>query len=453
MCFKIYKENQMNRTLIRLCGIVCIFAISVVGAFQFSLMGRAASPRMSAEAVSIVGSMEASHLAAVLDDFTNQTGFLTAYEKKDDLSNFLLGCATAGNCPDVAIIPNIGVMKQLVDQGMIQPLDTVIPDFDTYYTATWRALGSDSGVLYGLPLAASSKSMVWFGPQNISTIALNTPGTWTDLLGLADQLVTAGDTPFAIGAESDAASGWPLTDIFENILVRVAGPEAHRKLVSRELAWTDPLVQEAMQRFTDIIGEDDYLVGGQTGPLTIHFFDALNMVLSEPPEASMYFGATWAGSVIDPGLDPLIDYDYFEFPQIDPQWGQPIVGGADLVILFNNKPEAQALLNYLATTAAAEILVASADGLVSPNQGVDLALYANPITRKVAQEISSAKNFLYDLDDQLPAELQAYFWSALLDFLQNQAQIAQILQGMEDQALEIQGPILMKVFLPSLARD
>jgi hypothetical protein len=60
---------------------------------------------------------------------------------------------------------------------------------------------------------------------------------------------------------------------------------------------------------------------------------------------------------------------------------------------------------------------------------------------------------LYDLDDQLPAELQAYFWSALLDFLQNQDQIAQILQGMEDQALEIQGPILMKVFLPSLARD
>jgi alpha-glucoside transport system substrate-binding protein len=453
MCIRIYKENQMNRTLVRLGVIVCVFAITVAEAFQFSPMGRAAPPTISSEVVGIVGSMEEPHLTAVLDDFTNQTGFLTTYEKKADLSNFLLGCATAGNCPDVAIIPNIGVMKQLVDDGMIQPLDPIIPDFDTYYAATWRALGSAKGVLYGLPLAASSKSMVWFGPQNISTIALNTPDTWTDLLGLADQLVTAGDTPFAIGAESGAASGWPLTDIFENILVRVAGPQAHRKLVSRELPWTDPLVHEAMQRFTDVVGEDDYLVGGQAGPLTINFMDALNMVLGEPPEASMYFGATWAGSVIAPGLDPLIDYDYFEFPQIDPQWGKPIVGGADLVILFNNKPEAQALLNYLATPAAAEILIANAEGLVSPNQGVDLALYANPITEKVAQQISNAENFLYDLDDQLPAELQAYFWSALLDFLQNQGQIAQILQGMEDQALEIQGPLIMKVFLPSLARD
>lgn len=373
--------------------------------------------------------------------------------KRDDISSFLLGCAASGDCPDVAIIPNVGVMKQLANEGIIQSLDPVIPDFDTYYAATWRALGSEKGALYGLPLTAASKSMVWYGPQSFSTIAPSTPGIWTDLLGLADQLVTAGEIPFAIGAESGGASGWPLTDIFENILVRSAGSGAHQKLVSRELAWTDPLVHEAMQRFTDVVGEDDYLVGGQTGPLTINFIDALNMVLSEPTEAAMYFGATWAGSDQLPSLDPLTDYDFFEFPEIDPQWGKPIVGGADLVILFNNKPEAQALVNYLATPDAGEILIANAEGLVSPNQGVDLTLYANPITQKVAQQISNAENFLYDLDDQLPAELQAYFWSALLDFLQNQDQIAQILQGIEDKALEIQGPLNMKVFLPSLTRD
>jgi alpha-glucoside transport system substrate-binding protein len=443
----------MSRTLVRLCGIVCVFVIALVGALEFSLLEHEASAKESAEVVDIVGSMGESALTAVLDEFTTETGFTTTYVMRDDLFSFLLGCSAAGDCPDVAIIPNVGVMKQLANEGIIQSLDPVIPDFDTYYAATWRALGSAKGTLYGLPLTAASKSMVWYGPQSFSTIDPSTPGTWTDLLGLADQLVIAGEIPFAIGAESGSASGWPLTDIFENILVRSAGPGAHRKLVSRELAWTDPLVQEALQRFTDIVGQDDYLVGGMNGILATNFFDALQMVLSEPPEASMYFGATWAGSHVDPSLDPSIDYDYFEFPEIDPKWGRPIVGGADLVILFNDKPEAQALVNYLGTPAAAEILITSLEGQVSPNQGVDLDLYINPITKKVAQQISNAENFLYDLDDQLPAELQAYFWSALLDFLQNQDQIAQILQGIEDKALEIQGPLNMKVYLPSLSRD
>jgi alpha-glucoside transport system substrate-binding protein len=443
----------MKGITFHLFGIICVFVLALVGALEFNPLAHVASARVSAEEVEIVGSMGESDLTDVLAEFTTETGFSATYVKRDDLSSFLLGCAALGDCPDVAIIPNVGVMKQLADEGVIQPLDPVIPEFDTYYAATWRVLGSENGVLYGLPLTAASKSMVWYGPQSVSTIAASVPGTWTDLLALADQLVTAGDTPFAIGAESGVATGWPLTEIFENILVRSAGPEAHRKLVSRELAWTDPLVQEAMQRFTDIVGHEDYLVDGVNGILTIHFFDALQMVLSEPPEASMYFGATWAGSNVDPSLDPITDYDYFEFPVIDPQWGKPIVGGADLVVIFDDKPEAQALVSFLGTPAAAEILIASGVGLVSPNQGVDLDWYTNPITLKVAQQISNAENFLFDLDDQLPAELQAYFWGALLDFVQNQEQIAQILQGMEAEALEIQGPLRMNLFLPSLAKE
>ena len=67
----------MSRTLVRLCGIVCVFVIALVGALEVSPLGHVASAKVSAEEVDIVGSMGESDLTAVLDEFTTETGFTT----------------------------------------------------------------------------------------------------------------------------------------------------------------------------------------------------------------------------------------------------------------------------------------------------------------------------------------------------------------------------------------
>ncbi len=412
----------------------------------------AANPSSPTQTVTVMAGFDEANIQPVLNEFTNQTGISTTYQQNGDLSNYLRNCTGLGNCPDVAIIPNTGLMKEFANQGSIAPLDPIIPSFDTYYTRTWRELGSTNSTLYGLPIDASSKSMVWYRPQTFDSISATTPVTWTGLLNLADGFVINGPTPFAIGAESGSASGWPLTDIFENILVRVGGPDTHRQLVNHEIAWTDPVVVETMMRFSDIVGPDEYQVGGITGTLTTFFGDAINMVFSEPPTATMYFGASWVSAFIDPSQVPLVDYNYFEFPEIEQEWGKPIIGGADLAILFNDTNESRSLMQYLATPAAAEIWVSSAGSHISPNSGVDFNVYTDPINRAVAEQLADAEDFLYDLDDQLPSDLQVYLWGALMDFVGNQDQMTEILQGIEDQATQIQGAPY-KIMLPAIIKD
>ena len=38
------------------------------------------------------------------------------------------------------------------------------------------------------------------------------------------------------------ADGWTLTDLFENIYLRTAGPEKYDQLAKHEIKWTDPTV-------------------------------------------------------------------------------------------------------------------------------------------------------------------------------------------------------------------
>jgi alpha-glucoside transport system substrate-binding protein len=302
-----------------------------------------------------------------------------------------------------------------------------------------------------LPVDVSSKSMVWYRPQTLAGIGATPPNDWAGLLGLADTFVADGQTPFAIGAESGGASGWPLTDIFENLLVRTGGPAVHRRLVEHRIAWTDPAVFAAMQRFTDIVGDDAYVAGGAAGILTTSFTDAIDMVLGASPSATMYFGANWVQWFIDPALTPLVDYNYFPFPEIDSAWGAPMTGGGDVAVLFEASGAAQAFMQFLATPTAGELWVSSASGHISPNSGVSLDVYTNPITRAVAQQLSTASDFLFDLDDQLPYELQTYLWGQLMYFVAHQDQIPVVLQRLEQRATELQGAPY-SVFMPLAAR-
>jgi alpha-glucoside transport system substrate-binding protein len=124
-----------------------------------------------------------------------------------------------------------------------------------------------------------------------------------------------------------------------------------------------------------------------------------------------------------PGLSPIVDYNFFEFPEIDPAMGDPLVGGGDFVILFHATTGAQSLVQFLSTPDAAEIWAARGGGYLAANNGVDPNIYPDDLTRAEAQQLVDASDFVFDLDDQLPQALQSYLWGALMDFVAHQGQL------------------------------
>ncbi len=445
----------MKRTIILAVLPVLLSTIITCGLLAFlARTAQAAWQETPLQTVTVYGrysGMEQAFFEQILADFTARTGITATYSFYPVSAEFLLGCAASNTCPDLAIMNAPSLLSILGQAGAITPLDQVIPDFDLNFSAAWRSLGSAGGALNAVPLKAQSRSTIWYHPPTFDAISATQPLAWTDLLGLRDTFVSLGLPPFSIGAASGSSSGWPLSEWFHNILLGLGGPVEIELLANHRTAWTNPKVVAAMRLFGEIVGENEYQVGGITGTLNTTFSDAALRPFSTPPQGAMYLGASWVPGIIQaayPELIPVQDFTFFGLPAINPAYGKPLLVQVDLAVLVKDNPAARQLIQYLATPEAAAVWAASGSNF-SPNRAMDLSAYPTELARLQATQLLEAGSVAVAVDDQAPRELQGYIWGAMLDFVAHPEQLMGILQGLEDRATEIQGP-LYTAFLPIL---
>ena len=378
----------------------------------------------------------------VLDAFTAKTGIPYLYEGSRNVTVLLKSRVAGGNPPDVAMLPRPGEMAEFARQGAILPLDGVRgdemlpPDLLTdNYSQAWVDLGTVDGLFYGLTVKANSKSTFWYKPASFEALGVTPPNTWDELSAIADAYLAAGQTPYSMGG----LDGWTLTDWFENIYVRIAGPEQYLKLfVTHEVEWTDPTVVEAMERFRAIVDPETKLFGGSEGALSTGFIDAFSVVLRDDPGAEMYYEGGFMssfGAQNHPDLTCGEDYAFFEFPEIDPAWGKPVVGGGDLAVVFVDRPEVREFIRFLASPEANTIWAsAEAGSVVSPNGNVSLDVYP-PCKALEAAQLTQAASFVFDGSDLAPSALGGdAMFTGLQDFVDNPAGIADVLEFLEEVA-------------------
>ena len=388
------------------------------------------------------GGDEEAGFREVLDAFTAKTGIPYTYEGSRAVTVLLTSRVAGGSPPDVAMLPRPGVMVALAREGSILPLDGVRgdeilpPDILTdNYSQAWIDLGTVDNLFYGLTVKANSKSTFWYKPASFEALGVSPPNTWDELTAIADAYLAAGQTPYSMGG----LDGWTLTDWFENIYVRVAGPEMYLKLfVTHEVEWTDPTVVEAMERFREIVDPDTKLAGGSEGALSTGFIDAFSVMLRDDPGAEMYYEGGFMssfGAQNHPDLTCGEDYAFFEFPEIDPAWGKPVVGGGDLAVVFVDRPEVREFIRFLASPEANTIWAsAEAGSVVSPNSNVSLDVYA-PCTALEAAQLTQAASFVFDGSDLAPAAVGGdAMFIGLQDFVDNPAGIADVLEFLEEVA-------------------
>jgi len=373
------------------------------------LVGLFCTAAFAGKTVTVLGTWggdERDAFMKMVEPFEAATGIKVEFTGTRDLPIILTTRVAAGNPPDISGIPNPGQMQEFAEIGALVDLSEFmdIGKLQDEYSKTWIDLGSYGGKLYSIFISADLKSLVWYDPKAFASAGYQIPQTWDELMTLSDKMVAQGKTPWSIGLESGAASGWPGTDWIEDIMLRTAKPEIYDKWVNHEISWTDSAVKRAWEIFGDIARSDKYVYGGAATALTTNFGDAPNVLFSSPPRAYMHKQATFIKSFIlnyDPSLKPGKDFSFFPFPSIDPEYGTPALGAADMFAVFNNTPEAQALMRYLATAGAQEIWVVQL-GKLSANKRVNPSAYPDDLTREAAQILASAQTFRFDGSDLMP---------------------------------------------------
>jgi len=383
---------------------------------------------------------EAEAFNKMVAPFEAKTGIKVEFTGTRDLPAVLTTRVEAGNPPDVSALPNPGQMIEFAKAGKLVDLSTFM-DMDVLqsdYSPTWLDLGTYKGKFCGVFISADLKSLVWYSPKAFAAAGYTVPTTWEELIALSDKMVADGKTPWALGLECGAASGWAGTDWVEDIMLRTVEPEVYDLWVAHGISWLDDRVQRAFELFGQIALNEKYVYGGTNAVLTINFGDSPDALFTTPPNAYMHRQATFIKSfILDhfPNLVPGEDFDFFPFPPIDPQYGTPALGAADLFAMFNDTPEARAFMQYIVSPEAQEIWVAEL-GKLSANKRVNPTAYPDDLTRKAAKILSEASTFRFDGSDLMPSAVGAgSFWTGILDYVSG-VRLQKVLMTIETTALD-----------------
>jgi alpha-glucoside transport system substrate-binding protein len=395
----------------------------------------------SVEVLGEWGGEELASFQAMVAPWQQSTGYNMSFTGTRDLIAILLARVQAGNPPDVAILPNPGLMVELAKGGNLTPLDSFL-DMTTInqdYAQGWVDLGTVDGHLYAIFMKASDKGTVWYDPKTFTANGWTVPQTWDEMIALSDQIVADAKVPpapWSIAVESGASSGWPATDWMAEILLRKYGGDVYDQLVDHTIAWTDSRVKDMWQMFGTVALTPGYVPGGATAILATNFQDGTYLPFETPPKAAMdYLGDFTAGFISTqfPDLVPEEDYSFFPFPTITEAYSGGVTGGADLVVAFRDTPVVRSFVQYLSTAPAQTIWV-KRGGFTSVNNQVSLSDYPDVLTRDAAQQLTGATLFRFGAGDSMPAAVQTAWWAGVLAYLQNPSQLDSILANIESVA-------------------
>jgi alpha-glucoside transport system substrate-binding protein len=388
--------------------------------------------------LAVWGGEELDSFRAMVAPFEQQTGITVAYEGTRDLNAVLTTRVQGGNPPDLAGLPGPGQLQEFAQAGHLVPLDDVLDmqSLQQQYDEGFLQLATYNGQLYGIFTKADVKSLVWYSPPAFESAGYEVPTTWQELQALEEQIIADGAAPWCIGLESGAASGWPGTDWIEDIMLRTAGPDVYDQWWQHEIEWTSEPVRNAWETWGEIVGDPSRVYGGPQTVLTTNFGESPFPMFEDQPGCYMHRQAGFITTFIQeqyPDLQAGQDYDFFTFPAIDEQHGTPLLVAGDLFGMFNDTPQARALMEYL-VTAEAQSIWAERGGFLSANRTVDPEVYPDQLTQQIAEMLAEAPAVRFDASDLMPEAVNNAFWSGILDFVSNPGQLDTSWQKIESTA-------------------
>jgi alpha-glucoside transport system substrate-binding protein len=381
------------------------------------------------------GGSEQDSFMAMIKPFEDATGVKVEYTGTRDLNAVLTTRVQGGNPPDLAGLPGPGQMAQYAQAGNLVDLSTFLDmsTFQKQYAQTWADLGSVDGKLVGIFIKASVKGLIWYDPKVWEANGYQIPNTWDDMIALSQKIADNGDTPWCVALESGAASGWPGTDWLEDIILRQSGEKVYNDWWQGKVAWTSPEIKQAWETWGKIVADPKMVYGGANTMLTTNFGNVGDPLFTDPPGCYMVHQASFITDFFvqnTPSVKPVQDFDFFGFPPFDASAPVSTEMAGDLFGMFNDTPQAEALIKYLVTPEAQAIWVGRG-GAISPNKDVPLDLYPDQLSSKAAQRLTSAGVAVFDGSDLMPESMNTAFFKAILDYVQSPDKLDSILQNLD----------------------
>lgn len=151
----------------------------------------------SLEVAAVWTGPEQANFKKVLAEFEKRTGAkVTFVPAQDPIINFLGSKIAGGAPPDVALLPQVGAIKQAVEKKWAKPVGAEAQaQLAKNYSQGWQDLGKVDGKQYAVYYKAANKSLVWYNTKVFENAGAKEPTTWKDFLSTAQTVYDSGVTP------------------------------------------------------------------------------------------------------------------------------------------------------------------------------------------------------------------------------------------------------------------
>lgn len=358
--------------------------------------------------------------------FEECTGATINYEGDKAFETQILVRAKAGNPPDLAIVPQPGLLRQLVQTGKaVEAPPEVAANVDKFWGEDWKSYATVDGKFYAAPSGASIKSLVWYSPTEFKDNGYQVPTTLDELVALSDKIAAKGKKPWCAGIASGEATGWPVTDWMEDMMLRLNGPEVYDQWVNHEIPFNSPQSAAALDEAGKFLKNPKYVNGGLGGVKSIAtttFQDAGLPILTGT--CSLHRQASFYAANFPANTKVAEDGDVFAFylPGKDAN-AKPLLGGGEFNLAFADRPEVKAFQTYLSTDTWANVKASVSQGWVSANKGLDPDKVSNPVDKLAAGLLQDPKAvFRFDGSDQMPGAVGSNaFWKQTTSWITGQS--------------------------------
>lgn len=351
-------------------------------------------------------SPESDQYIASWKQFETCTGITISYDGSNDFESQLPIKVQGGTAPDLAFIPQPGLLQKMVATGKVVKPPQAVVDNMANWNPQWKAYGTVDGTFYAAPMSSNLKSLVWYSPKAFAAKGYTVPTTWDEMMALSDKIAATGVKPWCGGIGSGTATGWPATDWLEEIVMRQSGPDVYDKWISHEVKFDSPEITKAMDTLNGWMRNPKYVNGGFGNVQTIAsttFQNAGLPILKGQCymlQQASFYAAQWpAGTKVGPDGDVFAFYE----PAMGTEFGKPVEGGGEFVTAFSDRPEVQAVQSYLSSTDWINGKV-KLGNWVTANKAIDSSNFQTPI-EKLSWTILTdpSATFRFDASDMMPA--------------------------------------------------
>jgi alpha-glucoside transport system substrate-binding protein len=357
-------------------------------------------------------------------EFEAWTGIDIRYTGSREFEAVIRAAVEGNAAPDIVDFPQPGLLRDLVLGGYVIDVSTFLnPEWlEMNYLESWRDMANINGITAGVWNRFNGKSLVWYPLPAFEAAGYEIPTTWDELMALSDQIVADGASPWCIGIESGAATGWAATDWMEEIMLRTTSLENYDRWsfpasLEERLPFTAPEVRNAAEVLASVWFADNYVFGGRQSIAATSFGDAPTPMFNNPPDCYMHKQGNFITSFFPDGVQAGVDYGVFYLPPIDEQYGRPFLVAGDIYSMFNDRPEVRAVMDFFSRGESVRGWLA-AGGALSPHNDADLSWYGSDLEREIAALVANATSVRFDGSDLQPGAVGAgSFWKGMTDWV------------------------------------